>query len=241
VPFSVTVTVNNDATTCYNGSVIATTNPAPLTSPTYSWSNGANTAAVNNLPGGTYSVTVTNEGCSASGSATVADLTNPPSVTASATDETSANANDGTVTATASGGGGGYTYSWSNGGTSATITGLDAGSYTVTVTDQDGCIASATATVGTTVGIGDLSDVLSFSLFPNPATDIVHLKLELNEANDVAIYWHNILGERVIESATVHVKSLEEQFDFAAFPEGIYLARIKVGGEEMTRRITVVR
>jgi hypothetical protein len=196
---------------------------------------------VNNLPGGTYSVTVTNEGCTASGSGTVPDNTNPPSVTASATDETSATADDGTATATASGGGGGYTYSWSNGATTQSITGLNAGSYTVTVTDLANCTATASATVGTSVGIDGISEVLSFSLFPNPVTDIVNLKLVLNEAKQVSVSWHNVLGIKVMETAAVRAKSLEDRFDFAAFPQGVYFVRIKVGSEEITRRITLVR
>lgn len=241
VSFTVTVAVNNPATTCYNGSVSAVTSPS-LTSPTYSWSSGAITSVVNNLPGGTYSVTVTNEGCTASGSGTVADNTNPPSVAASATNETSASANDGTATATASGGGGGYAYSWSNGGTSATITGLNAGSYSVTVTDNANCTASASATVQTnSVGIGDLKDVRILSLFPNPATDVVNLQLELNEAKEISVSWHNVLGVKVMETSSIHAKSIEEQYDFATFPQGVYFVRIKVDSEEITRRITLVK
>ncbi len=58
-------------------------------------------------------------------------------------------ADDGTATAVATGGSGVFTYNWSAaGGTTASITGLAGGTYTVTVTDtQSGCIFSATATV----------------------------------------------------------------------------------------------
>ncbi len=41
----------------------------------------------------------------------------------------------------------GYTYEWSNGQLTAQATGLDVGTYTVTVTDTDGCTAIATGTV----------------------------------------------------------------------------------------------
>ena len=46
---------------------------------------------------------------------------------------------DGTITAVASGGVPPYSYTWSNGGTGATIIGLPAGPYQVTVTDASGC------------------------------------------------------------------------------------------------------
>ncbi|KAF2341926.1 MBG domain-containing protein [Flavobacterium tistrianum] len=54
----------------------------------------------------------------------------------------------GQATATPSGGTGNYTYSWSNGADTATITGLVAGTYTVTVTDENLCSNTANVTVG---------------------------------------------------------------------------------------------
>ncbi len=57
--------------------------------------------------------------------------------------------NNGSATVTAGGGTPGYTYNWNPiGGTGATGTGLTAGSYTVTVTDANGCTAvSAIVTI----------------------------------------------------------------------------------------------
>lgn len=46
---------------------------------------------------------------------------------------------DGTITVNVSGGNGNYSYLWSNGATTATVTGLCAGTYEVTVTDEAGC------------------------------------------------------------------------------------------------------
>ncbi|HHZ65593.1 MAG TPA: hypothetical protein EYN51_08895, partial [Flavobacteriales bacterium] len=53
-------------------------------------------------------------------------------------------AGDGTATVTITGGMAPYSYSWSPGGnTSAALTGLDTGTYVVTVTDSGGCVDSA--------------------------------------------------------------------------------------------------
>src|SRR5690606_11596572 len=49
----------------------------------------------------------------------------------------------GAIEITVSGGTQPYTYEWSNGATTATISGLIPGSYTVTVTDANGCTLSA--------------------------------------------------------------------------------------------------
>ena len=70
--------------------------------------------------------------------------------TTSSTNESCTTAEDGTATVNATGGTPQYTYAWSNGQTSAIATGLAAGTYTVTVTDNNGCTTTASATVGVT-------------------------------------------------------------------------------------------
>jgi gliding motility-associated-like protein len=58
------------------------------------------------------------------------------------------NGTDGTVTVVASGGGGNYTYSWNpTSQNNATAAGLVAGTYVVTVTDQNGCGSNASQTL----------------------------------------------------------------------------------------------
>jgi gliding motility-associated-like protein len=73
---------------------------------------------------------------------------------------------DGTATITASGGTPSYTYLWSDGQTTATAIGLVAGSYTVTVTDANGCTQTSTLTVtdinAPTSAITGSSDVTCF-------------------------------------------------------------------------------
>lgn len=54
---------------------------------------------------------------------------------------------NGSLVATASGGAGNYAYSWSNGQLTSTISGLCAGSYSVSVTDANGCTVTQNATV----------------------------------------------------------------------------------------------
>ena len=105
---------------------------------TYSWSNGGDQATVSGLSAGTYTVTVTDEyGCTATETGTI---TAPSSLEiGSLFGEACYQASDGTLTAMVSGGTPAYTYSWSNGDTTATISGLSVGTYTVTVTDAEAC------------------------------------------------------------------------------------------------------
>ena len=113
---------------------------------TYSWSIGATMASITGVSAGTYSVTVTDaNGCTDSASVVIASGPNASIVVDS---NVSCNGlSDGGLTASASGGTAPYTYAWSNGATNASITGLVAGTYTVTVTDQNGLTATNTGTV----------------------------------------------------------------------------------------------
>jgi SdrD B-like domain/SprB repeat len=120
---------------------------------TYIWSNTAATQDISGLSKGVYQVTVT-EGtiCSIVGSVTI---TEPSDITLDCTKKaiSAFGATDGEASVVASGGTPTYTYKWSNGGTTATITGLVAGTYTVTVTDANGCTkvcSSVLSSVGCT-------------------------------------------------------------------------------------------
>ncbi|MBA0885308.1 SprB repeat-containing protein, partial [Flavobacterium sp. BBQ-18] len=117
---------------------------------TYSWSPSGGTAATaTGLAAGSYTVTVTDaNGCTATRSYT---LTQPTAINTSSGSQTNVSCNGGTngsASVSPSGGTPGYTYSWSpSGGTAATATGLAAGSYTVTVTDANGCTATRNYTL----------------------------------------------------------------------------------------------
>lgn len=73
-------------------------------------------------------------------------ITEPTTLTSagSSTDPLCNGNSDGTAIATPSGGTPGYTYVWNNGQSSQTATGLTAGSYSVTVIDQNGCSSQNT-------------------------------------------------------------------------------------------------
>lgn len=72
-----------------------------------------------------------------------------PTLTANATNITCAGETDGMATANAAGGLQPYSYLWTDGNAQTTqvASGLSAGDYTVTITDDNGCSVSATATI----------------------------------------------------------------------------------------------
>ncbi len=114
------------------------------------WGNGASDDQKigATLAAGTYTVTVTDaNGCTKTTSVTITDHhIGGPSLPRQARC-TCNGAATGSIDLTVTGGTAPYTYTWSNSPTSQDITGLVAGTYTVTVTDANGCTKSISATI----------------------------------------------------------------------------------------------
>ncbi len=148
---NLSVTINNINHVQCNGQSngSATAVPAGGSTPyTYSWSNGTSNATLSNVPDGIYTVTVT-DNISATATASVT-ITEPPVLvlnTPNINNLSCNGANNGSITSSASGGVNPYFFQWSNGSTGTTISNLAAGSYTVTVTDDNNCTKTATYTV----------------------------------------------------------------------------------------------
>jgi SprB repeat len=128
---------------------------------TYSWSNGASTQNLSQVVAGSYTLTVTDsKGCTASTSSTI---TQPTSIVAtpSVTNVTSNGLINGAVSLTVSGGVSTYTYLWNDGGTTKDRTGLAAGTYSVIVTDANGCLRTVSGITVTQPAALTLSAVAS--------------------------------------------------------------------------------
>ncbi len=135
-----------------NGSV--SSNASGGVSPyTYSWApTGGTNATANNLTAGNYTVTVT-DNLHGTASAIV-NITQPASAVsitmASHTDVNCNGNNTGSATANAASGGkpSPYNYAWTpSGGNGLTASNLTSATYTITATDNHGCIGWATATI----------------------------------------------------------------------------------------------
>ena len=146
---------------------------------TFTWNTTPPTNApnVNNVPAGTYTVTITDQnGCTDD---TTLTLTDPPGIDllAAGTDPLCAGASDGTAyVTTAAGGTPPYTFEWNTSPvqTGDTAVGLAAGSYTVTLTDANNCTATASVTLTDpptlTVNIVSTDSTTCFGLSDGEAT-----------------------------------------------------------------------
>jgi len=136
-----TITPSGPTTFCEGGSVTLTA-PAGMS---YLWSNGATSQSLNVTQAGSYSVTVTNaSGCSASSNATTVTVNPLPTVPVITGPSSFCPSTTIVLTAPA----GAASYLWSTGAVTQSINVGVAGTYTVTVTNAQGCSrTSATFTV----------------------------------------------------------------------------------------------
>lgn len=69
----------------------------------------------------------------------------------------------------------------------------------------------------------------SFSVYPNPATDVLHIRSGENERIDrVAVY--NLTGQMIVENR------FAQQIDVAHLPVGVYLIEIESNGASVTKK-----
>lgn len=159
-----------------NGS--ATVSVLPAGTYSYNWTPGSySTAVVSNLAPGNYSVTAT-DGCFTSTTSLI--VTQPSSLSLNVTpSSTICNGNTATISSTVSGGTPAYTYSWSNGSPFSGIIVNPAvtTSYTLDITDANGCTIAAMTTVNVSncQGIHEIQANLNVAVYPNPVTDILHI------------------------------------------------------------------
>lgn len=184
--------------------------------PTYTADWGGNNP--NLLGPGTYNPTITDaNGCT--GSATVT-VTEPPALAISAviTNENAGTGSDGAIDITVTGGIPPYTFLWSNGATTEDIAGLDSGTYTVTVTDANGCTINDSYYVNfSNVGISPW-EAKGFKLYPNPANEQVTIQLAGNFIYEL----RNDLGQIIYSGNGTDIELIE----VSNLSDGIYFIRI---------------
>ena len=131
----------------------------------YSWSNGATTASITGLVAGNYAVTITD---AANVTANVLQTITEPSLlvaTLTGTDATTIGGNDGSILATVVGGTPAYAYNWSNGSAVATTGNITAGTYSVTISDANGCSTIDSAVVSDPASVVIVIDSSNVSCF----------------------------------------------------------------------------
>ncbi len=80
-------------------------------------------------------------------------------------------------------------------------------------------------------GIEEITGLTDFSIFPNPADNVLNLSLNFSDATDARIEIVNVAGQTVYTEHTGISSSYNKAIDISKLPSGIYLTRISSGNQ----------
>ncbi|MBI2269603.1 MAG: T9SS type A sorting domain-containing protein [Bacteroidetes bacterium] len=207
---------------------------------TYSWSNGITaTTMATGLTAGSYSVSVTDaNGCVVTSAVTI---TEPAALNIQFTVvNTTCGQSTGSASANVTGGVPAYTYAWSNGSSAQTANNVAVGSYTVTVTDANGCSKVNVATVNCTTGIDETPNSLFMNISPNPSHGSFVLECKFDRTGGTVISLTNILGEMVMLIDNVQQAGVyKKQVDTEQLSNGIYFLVVQQNNERLVKKVII--
>jgi len=194
--------------------------------------------------GNSYIGTVTDaKGCSDS---STVSITEPSALTLTTTSTPSSNNNGTATVSSVTNGVSPYTYSWNTSPVqnTATATGLDSGTYMVTVTDSTSCTASATVIVGFTIGIANIETVAAFNIAPNPFSGNTHITYKLHEKAHIELVVYNVLGELVLKLVSEQQEPGNYDYNFEGNGDnisGFYTVVLSINGRKIVKRIVELK
>ena len=198
------------------------------------WDNGSVTEDLNDLPAGVYELTVYDvDGCSTQSLIEIAEP-DEIQITAEIINDDD-NTGSGEINLSVTGGTPSYIYSWSNEETTESITGLEAGVYTVEIEDANNCTKTAEfKVIGSTVSLTE-NDLTGFNVYPNPAVNgQVNISWNNNEVKQLELI--NQLGQvvQIIQPQNTDLVTLNE------LAKGIYTIRVSDNmGNHQSRMLMV--
>ena len=200
---------------------------------TYEWGMGVEdgVAFEQEIGDVTYTVIGTDvNGCIASDSIGVAVYANPE-ITLTSSDELYGD--DGSIDLTIDAGLAPFTYDWDNDGTgddddTQNLSDLPSGTYTVVVTDANGCITTATITVGTQLSL-DALHANQLLVYPNPTEG----QLTIRNQGQFSYRITSLTGEVILSGNGTNNKSisLENQ------ASGVYFVSVQQNDSVKTLKI----
>ncbi len=133
-----------------------------------------------------------------------------------------------------------YQFLWNTGATTDSISNVAPGTYVVTVTDANGCSDALQVLVGS-VATNDIEGLTTLALQPNPTSGTAQLQASFDRAVDVQVEVLNLLGQRIWETNASRTTNLSETLDLTGMPDGLYLVRLTVEGQTVTRKLAKSR
>lgn len=212
-PVTFNPTCANDA----NGSIHITTSTPGLTFNCV-WSDGQTTNPANNLGSGTYFLeAISNTSC-VYRDTFIIQAPSPIGITSTISPN---NANIDVTGGTAP-----YAFNWSNGFTTEDLNNVPSGSYTLDLTDANGCSETITVTVpfGSLDSLQASLDGLNIdgiTIYPNPSNGMATIDLNKVECDLIQVF--SISGQLV---QSIPVTQEQEQIQVSNIASGSYLVKV---------------
>lgn len=148
----------------------------------------------------------------------------------------------GSAWVAASGGVPPYTYSWSNGGVTDTVLFLTAGTYSVTITDGQGCetmVDNIVVQDNTSIEEELEAGINLLEAFPNPSAGIFTVNLELAKTDDLKLEVYDLSGRMLFADQASRVSEYRKEINLSAQSAGMYLLRVQTSEGVAHRRLIV--
>lgn len=209
---------------------------------TYQWNTGATSANLSALSPGSYEVTVIDAGgCVEVEQFTIDQPGQLLTALVGITNETGSQQNGG-VDVSVSGGVGPYTYLWrdilgnviSN---EEDVNGLAAGTYQLLVTDANGCQSSSAYTIQSVNSTTDASWDARLRLYPNPANSRATLEITGFPLTTIGLDLYDIMGHQLFSDPQAGLLGGKYRIDLSTYPEGVYLVKVRIREQVLTRRL----
>lgn len=197
------------------------------------------TSSFIDLADGSYTVTVTDaNGCTTEGTG---DVAMPDAITITVDEVVASNGDDGSISISADGGTGDLSYDWTGPDNFTSdaedLTDLADGTYTVTVTDENGCEVTEDV-IEVLVGINELGNNITVQVYPNPNNGVFTLNFDGLNGDEVIVNIMDAQG-RIVENRQINAVSgnYSETVDMTNVSSGMYYMTFISNGYKTTQKI----
>ena len=204
----------------------------------YTWSNGASSQDIGSLSAGVYDLTVVDaNGCDSEHSFIVSEP-NPLEIDFDII-HPNTQYDNGSIKANVFGGVVPYTYLWDFGANTEVINNVNIGSYSVTITDANGCTHSEIVDLNVT-STQNIARDNAFKVFPNPTRDFFFVEIPTKESLPKQITILDMHGKVISTNAYTQQGNLL-RMDAQNIVSGTYLIRIELeDGYSLGKRIILL-